>query len=59
MGTKHRYQLSCEIDEKGHRFVLTSNGKLAFGAIKSETSLTPGPIFLSHGCITNPETNDG
>lgn len=59
MGTKLRYQLSCEIDEKSHRFVLTSNGKLAFGAIKSETSLTPGPIFLSQGCITNPETNDG
>lgn len=59
MGTKHRYQLSCEIDEKGHRFVFSSSGKLAFGAIKSDTSLTPGPIFLSQGFITNLKTNDG
>ncbi len=32
---------------------------MEFGEIGAETGLTPAPILLSEGIITNPETNDG
>ncbi|MBQ3362774.1 MAG: hypothetical protein IJG42_02340 [Muribaculaceae bacterium] len=57
--TKSKYQLSAEVDEKGHLLVFTSDGILSFARIEAETSLTPAPIFLSNGIITNPATNDG
>lgn len=53
------YQLSDEVDENGRQFVLTSDGSLSFGEITEETGLTPAPILLSEGLITNPATNDG
>jgi hypothetical protein len=59
MGKELIYQLSREIDEKGHQFVKSSSGKLEFGAIKTNCNLTPAPIILSEGVITNPETNHG
>lgn len=57
--TKSRYQLSAEVDEKGHLLVFTSDSRLAFATIEADTSLTPAPIFLSDGIITNPATHDG
>ena len=53
------YQLSDEVDENGRQFVLASNGEIAFGEISSDTGLTPAPILLSEGMITNSSTNDG
>ena len=53
------YKLSDEIDENGHPFVLTSAGEVAFGKIGKETGLTPAPILLSEGVITNSKTNAG
>ena len=53
------YQLSDEVDENGRQFVLSEDGELAFGEISTETGLTPAPILLSEGIITNPKTNDG
>ena len=53
------YHLSEEVDENGRQFVLTSNGSLSFGEIGTDTGLTPAPILLSEGLITNPATNDG
>lgn len=53
------YHLSDEVDEKGRQFVLTSDGNVEFGKIGQDTGLTPAPILLSEGMITNPETNDG
>ena len=53
------YSLSDEVDENGRQFVLNQNGELAFGQIGEETGLTPAPILLSEGIITNPATNDG
>lgn len=54
-----KYHLSDEVDENGRQFVLTSDGKVEFGEIGADTGLTPAPILLSEGIITNPETNDG
>ena len=53
------YHLSDEVDENGRQFVLTSDGNVEFGKIGPDTGLTPAPILLSEGMITNPETNDG
>lgn len=53
------YQLSDEVDENGIQFVLTSDGKLEFGYIDEQSPLTPAPILLSEGVITNPATNAG
>ena len=53
------YQLSDEIDENGQQFVLTRDGHVEFGYIGEETGLTPAPILLSEGVITNPNTNAG
>ena len=52
-------RLSDEIDANGRQFVLTSDGQLAFGEITEKSGLTPAPILLSEGMITNPATNDG
>ena len=52
-------RFSDEIDENGRQFVLTSDGKLAFGNIGKDTGLPAAPILLSEGIITNTETNDG
>ena len=52
-------RLSNEIDANGRQFVLTSEGQLAFGEITEKSGLTPAPILLSEGMITNPATNDG
>lgn len=57
--TSEEVRLSDEIDENGRQFVLTSNGRLEFGKIDENTGLTPAPILLSEGIITNPATNDG
>lgn len=54
-----KIKLSDEIDQNGRQFVLTSEGKLAFGEIGEDTGLTTAPILLSEGLITNPATNDG
>ena len=56
---KGQYQLSDEVDENGRQFVLTTDGKLAFGEITADTGLVSAPILLSEGVITNPATNDG
>gem|GEM_PF-3571273 len=53
------YKLSDEVDENGHQFVLNSDGNIEFGRIDEETGLTPAPILLSEGVITNPNTNAG
>lgn len=53
------YVLSDEVDENGRQFVLSPNGTISFGEITNETGLTPAPILLSEGLITNPATNDG
>ena len=53
------YQLSDEVDGNGRRFVLNSEGSVEFGEIGTDTGLTPAPILLSEGIITNPGTNDG
>lgn len=53
------YKLSDEVDENGRQFVLASNGNIVFGNIDEESGLTPAPILLSEGIITNPATNDG
>lgn len=53
------YTLSDEIDENGRQFVLNSQGDTAFGFIEPDSNLTPAPIMLSEGIITNPATNDG
>lgn len=52
-------QLSDEIDENGKQFVLSPSGDIAFGFVTDDTGLTPAPILLSEGMITNPATNDG
>ncbi len=52
-------RLSDEVDENGRQFVLTPEGELAFGEIGAESGLTPAPILLSEGLITNHATNDG
>ena len=52
-------RLSDEVDENGRPFVLTSSGELAFGEIEDESGLSPAPILLSEGLITNHATNDG
>ena len=57
--SEEEVRLSDEIDENGRQFVLTSNGQLSFGEITEESGLTPAPILLSEGIITNPATNDG
>lgn len=51
--------LSNEVDENGRQFVLNSNGNIVFGEIGEDSGLTPAPILLSEGLITNPATNDG
>ncbi|MGM9846866.1 MAG: hypothetical protein ACI31F_02835 [Muribaculaceae bacterium] len=56
---KINYQLSDEVDENGHQFVLNSDGNIEFGRIGEDTGLTPAPILLSEGIITNPNTNAG
>ena len=53
------YQLSDEADDNGHQFVLNTDGNLEFGQISEETGLTPAPILLSEGIITNTKTNAG
>lgn len=57
--TSPSYSLSDEIDENGRPFVKTSTGNIEFGFVESESGLTPAPILLSEGIITNPKTNDG
>ena len=52
-------RLSDEVDENGRQFVLNSNGDIVFGEIAEDSGLTPAPILLSEGLITNPATNDG
>ena len=54
-----KYQLSDEVDENGQQFVLNSEGNIEFGRIGEETGLTPAPILLSEGVITNQNTNAG
>lgn len=56
---KAGYSLSNEIDENGRQFVLNSNGDVEFGRIGDETGLSPAPILLSEGLITDPKTNAG
>ncbi len=51
--------LSDEVDDNGRQFVLNSNGSIVFGEIGEDSGLTPAPILLSEGLITNPATNDG
>lgn len=51
--------LSDEVDGNGRQFVLSGDGKLEFGEIGADTGLSPAPILLSEGMITDPETNDG
>ena len=58
-GENINYQLSDEVDENGHQFVLNSSGSIEFGRIGKDTGLTPAPILLSEGVITNPTTNAG
>lgn len=53
------YKLSSEVDENGRQFVLSSSGNVEFGEISEESGLTPAPILLSEGMITNKATNDG
>lgn len=53
------YKLSDEVDENGRQFVETSSGSIEFGLVERESGLTPAPILLSEGMITNPQTNDG
>ena len=53
------YQLSDEVDENGRQFVLNSDGEIEFGRIGENTGLTPAPILLSEGIITNQKTNAG
>lgn len=57
--TKVGYKLSDEVDENGRQFVETSSGSIEFGLVERESGLTPAPILLSEGMITNPQTNDG
>lgn len=52
-------RLSEKLDVNGRRFVLTTKGEIVFGTILPESGLTPAPILLSEGMITNPITNDG
>ena len=59
VASKENVQLSDEVDENGRQFVLNSNGEIVFGEIAEDTGLTPAPILLSEGLITNPATNDG
>ena len=54
-----KVKLSDEVDENGRQFVLTPEGELEFGVIDDKSGLTPAPILLSEGLITNPATNDG
>ena len=53
------YMVSDEVDENGRAFVYSPNGSIEFGVIGADTGLTPAPILLSEGMITNPSTNDG
>lgn len=48
-----------EVDENGRPFVKASDGSTVFGEITEDTGLTPAPIKLSEGVITNTTTNDG
>jgi hypothetical protein len=50
---KPQINLSNELDEKGHRFVLSLKGNTDFGFINKETGLKSAPIKLSEGVITN------
>lgn len=52
-------RLSEKLDVNGRRFVLTTKGEIVFGTILPESGLTPAPILLSEGMITNPVTKDG
>lgn len=54
-----KVKFSDEVDENGRQFVLTPEGELEFGVIDDKSGLTPAPILLSEGLITNPATNDG
>ena len=42
-----------EVDENGRPFVKASDGSTVFGEITEDTGLTPAPIKLSEGVITN------
>ena len=53
------YELSDEVDANGRQFVVSPGGTISFGEITDDTGLTPAPILLSEGLITNPSTNDG
>lgn len=53
------YLLSDEVDENGRPFVLNSNGEIVFGEIGEDTGLTPAPILLSEGVISNFSTGSG
>lgn len=55
----NEYMVSDEVDENGRAFVYSPNGSIEFGVIGADTGLTPAPILLSEGMITNPSTNDG
>ena len=59
LGETEGVRFSDEVDENGKRFVLSSEGDIAFGTISEETGLTPAPIQLSEGMITDPATNAG
>lgn len=52
-------RLSDELDENGRQFVLSSNGTIDFGQVEEASGLTPAPIRLSEGVITNYNTNAG
>ena len=57
--TDEGYTVGTEKDSRGNPFVLSSEGNIDFGQIRPETGLTPAPIRLSEGQITNTETNSG
>ena len=57
--TDEDYSVGNERDSRGNPFVLSSEGNIDFGQIRPETGLTPAPIRLSEGQITNAETNSG
>lgn len=51
--------VSDKVDKNNRRFVLNSEGRLVFGEITADTGLSPAPILLSEGKITNHATKDG
>ena len=57
--TDEGYTVGTEKDSRGNPFVLSSEENIDFGQIRPETGLTPAPIRLSEGQITNTETNSG